>query len=311
MPQTAGLQVGARSLSRGVWKELDRVHLTLQAGKVSAVFERAFHLDFCSDEPVAVVLPELGDGPLNIVLEERPGAMPAPGVPVQVCSGAGRLVMGRLEITLERAAIWEPRPEWERIRSQATAIQDRLPCLAALVHSLAPPDSLASILAPEADGRWRSRPAPPPGAGQGWADCVDFTVAEVLGQLSLGWAAGEPNLRVAASRLAGLGRGLTPAGDDLLLGIMIWAWLAEPLPERICSPLLAGSQQRTTTWSAALLRAAARGECSQAWHHLLKTLQGHTGDEIASAVCAVLEVGHTSGADALAGFIWMGLHAGQ
>ena len=311
MTQFAVSRVPARSLSRGVWQELRRVHLSPQVGKVSAVFERAFHVDFCSDEPVAVVSPDLGDGPLNIVLGERPGALPPPGVLVQVCPGTGRLAMGQLEITLEGAAIWEPRPNWERLRSQVAAIQDRLPRLATLVLSLAPPDSLASILTPVADGQWTSRPATIPVAGQQWADCVGSAVADALGLLFVGLAADGPDLRVAASRLAGLGRGLTPSGDDLLIGIMIWAWLADPAPERICRPLLAGSHQRTTAWSAALLRAAGRGECSLAWHHLLETLQGHSDGEVAAAVHAVLDVGHTSGADALAGFIWMGLHARQ
>jgi hypothetical protein len=40
---------------------------------------------------------------------------------------------------------------------------------------------------------------------------------------------------------------------------------------------------------------------------LLKALEGGSDEELVAAASAVLAYGHTSGADALAGFLWMGL----
>lgn len=307
----AVVQVRARSISRPVWEELDKAGQISQVGRVSAVFERACHLALCEREPIAVVSPEIGDGPLNIVLGEQPPGFPAVGAPVQVSFGREKLEMGWLQVGLDQAIIWEPCPEWDRLRARVATMRNRLPYLVALIRSVAPRESLVSILGSAAHDRWTSGQIPLPDAERGGKECIGSTVGDALRLLSVGWAGDGPELYMAASRLAGLGRGLTPSGDDFLVGVMIWAWLGKPEPERICGHLVAGSQQRTTALSAALLRAASRGECSRAWHYLLEVLYGHPDGELAAAVRAVLDFGHTSGADALAGFTWMGLHSRQ
>jgi hypothetical protein len=106
--------------------------------------------------------------------------------------------------------------------------------------------------------------------------------------------------------LAGLGGGLTPAGDDFLTGVMLWAWLTHLEPQGFCRRLFEASAARTTMLSAAFLRSAAEGECSAAWHDLLAALDGGPEQQLAEAVASVLSFGHTSGADALAGFVGMG-----
>jgi hypothetical protein len=87
---------------------------------------------------------------------------------------------------------------------------------------------------------------------------------------------------------------------------MMWAWLANPDPPAICYLLLGASAPHTTTLSAALLGAAARGECSAAWHLLLAALSQGGDSHLDAAVRDVLSVGATSGADTLAGFLWAG-----
>ena len=59
--------------------------------------------------------------------------------------------------------------------------------------------------------------------------------------------------------------------------------------------------------SNAFLRSAAAGECSAPWHRLLEALQGGAAEQLDVAMREVLSYGHSSGADALAGFLWMGL----
>lgn len=302
------MQVSARSISRPVLERLAAAELVPHAGLISAVFERAVHLAWPDGELFALVSPELGDGPLNIVLRALPGDRPQMGALVQICPGEGRLEIGRLQVLLGEARIWEPRPDWEHLRARATAVQGRLPHLATLARSLAPRDSLVSILAPPPIG-----PGPPVEAahsngGLAWADSVLSSVSGALELLLSGWAGDRVTLLAAAARLAGLGSGLTPSGDDFLLGVMLWSWLAHSRPGSICGTLLDGSRSRTTSLSTALLGSASRGECSQPWHRLLESLETGSDDELAKSVRSVLDYGHTSGADALAGFIWMGLH---
>jgi hypothetical protein len=99
---------------------------------------------------------------------------------------------------------------------------------------------------------------------------------------------------------------LTPGGDDFLCGAMLWAWLAHSRPGSLCHAIARSAAPRTTTLSAAFLWAAARGECSAAWHRLLEALAEGNGVGIAQAGQGVLARGATSGADTLAGFLWAG-----
>jgi hypothetical protein len=125
--------------------------------------------------------------------------------------------------------------------------------------------------------------------------------------LQKGWTGDQKRLQAAGIGLAGLGNGLTPAGDDFLTGIMLWAWLAHPDPASFCRSLLHVTVPRTTILSAAFLRAAACGECSDSWHVLLAALSEGTDAEITVAGRKILAYGATSGADTLAGFLYLPL----
>ena len=131
-------------------------------------------------------------------------------------------------------------------------------------------------------------------------DCTFSSVLDAAGEatglLQAGWQGDEDQLGAGAARLAGLGSGLTPSGDDFLTGVMTWAWLDHPDPPALCHSLLDASALRTTTLSAALLGAAARGECSAAWQVLLAALAQGSDSDLDAAVRDVLSVGATSGA---------------
>lgn len=98
--------------------------------------------------------------------------------------------------------------------------------------------------------------------------------------------------------LIGRGPGLTPAGDDFLLGFQYGLW-ARGWPSPLPLPPLA---PRTTTLSAAYLWAAGRGEAAESWHNLVQAIGRGTPQAVTAAGQAILATGHTSGADALFGF---------
>jgi hypothetical protein len=269
----------ARSIARPVLDLL--VGRPFQA-QVLAVFERACLLATPRGDIVSLVLWTAGDGPLNLVVAGEPGAFDivSTGMPARLQDEV--LTVGEIQVPLARAAVWEPRPGWERQRSRGAGAAGRLEQLRALALARAPRDSLLVLLAPGYERTVGLRPE---------VETVRSAAAEL--------ASGRPG--EAARRLAGLGGGLTPAGDDFLCGAMLRAWLDVPAPGAFCQAVLAGLAQRTTLLSTALLRAAARGECSAAWHRLLDALAA--GAPLTPAVDAVLAHGHTSGADTLAGFL--------
>jgi hypothetical protein len=246
---------------------------------VLAVFERACDLvtpggpalSGVERDVVALVLPEIGNGPLNIVVERLDQSLSLRLVQSGMTATlhGARLRIGDLEIALDRASVWEPRPDWARLRQNRERIESRLLRVRDLALRQAPAGSL-----------------------------LDLTGSGIP----------EPVRSDLATQFAGLGGGLTPAGDDFLMGVMLRAWLAHPQPEAFCQELAEVAVPRTTTLSAALLRAAARGECSATWHTLLDALQGESKCTLTQAVAGVLSYGHTSGADSLAGFLWLGCH---
>ena len=68
-------------------------------------------------------------------------------------------------------------------------------------------------------------------------------------------------IRQAAARLAGRGLGLTPTGDDLLVGVLYALWVWRPTSAWI-SVIAESAMPHTTTLSAAFLEAAAAGEAA-------------------------------------------------
>jgi hypothetical protein len=284
--------LSAQSLSRTVRERLvDQPFV----GRVLAASARACMIASPDGRVVSIVGPELGDGPLNIVLS-------APGFSFQGFPESGRawvengrLCADGLEVATSEAAIWEPRPNWSRLRARRTFIVDKLPILRRSALACAPNDSLLTLFT---GGEPHSEPTD-----------VTSSVVQMAHRAALSLRAalhGEPReVGSATSQLAGLGSGLTPAGDDFLAGVMLRTWLEHSTPEPLCWHILEAAAPQTSVLSTAFLRAASRGECSAAWHQLLGALDNGYAPSIHHAAGRVLSYGHTSGADTLAGFLWL------
>lgn len=282
--------IAAETVSRTV---LGRLRGSPSAGRVLASFDHACDLLTEGGDVVALVTPQVGSGPLNVVVDDSASCFASlePGMPATL--DADEIQVGELEIGLGEAAVWEPRPDWADLRARRAGIVARLPVLRLLSVEDAPAGSLLSILEGSSfDGSLR---------GAALAE-----TERAVGALMDGWIGDLTRLREGAAQLAGLGGGLTPSGDDFLTGVMVWAWLAHPAPSSFCQAVVEAAAPLTTTLSAAFLGAAARGECDAAWHDLLYALAQEDGVELPKAAQDVLAHGVTSGADALAGFLWTG-----
>jgi hypothetical protein len=277
----------ARSISLPAYELLQRPF----TARVLAVFEHACDLTTPGGDVIALVTLQISDGPLNIVVDAEPGDFAVVESEAQARTDGNHLRISGLDITLAGAVVWEPHPDWNKLCDQRDTLSSRLPLLSTVAQRDAPAGSLLSTrqdaLLPH----------------------IFPTVTRAVESLRAGWEGNLAKLQDAVTQLAGLGSGLTPAGDDFLTGAMLWAWLAHPSPLAFCCAVAEAAAPRTTTLSAAFLRAAARGECSAAWHQLLAALGTGTESELATAICQVLAHGATSGADTLAGFIWMASRA--
>jgi len=123
---------------------------------------------------------------------------------------------------------------------------------------------------------------------------------------------GEEEVRSSVRGIVGAGEGLTPAGDDMLVGLMGFLHLLRSDPvhgafsrERLS--WIAGTVQEglvgTTPVAAHFLRAAARGRFTERVRDLLCSIG--CGDEkgVEGAEARLLQYGATSGADLIAGMV--------
>lgn len=109
--------------------------------------------------------------------------------------------------------------------------------------------------------------------------------------------------------LIGLGPGLTPAGDDFLVGFLAGLTLgslATTVPAPFLSELNAiidKAADQTTRLSGAWLRCATRGQFGETWHNLAHALQSGQRQKIEQAAHHILSTGATSGVDAMTGLL--------
>ncbi|MCC7359668.1 MAG: DUF2877 domain-containing protein [Anaerolineales bacterium] len=257
--------------------------------RVLNVFDRACNLVADDGAVLALVTAARGLTPFGVVVE--PGEPPPfAGVdaasPVSVAADALRV--GPLAVELRGAAAWDARPNWAAVVAALKSHPQRPAALAVAGLEAAPRDSLLCLwhqVEPATPLLARVRPA---------------AQNLIAGLQSGDWARSEQGVL----KLAGLGGGLTPAGDDFVLGVMLAAHAGAfgLVAAQHCLALAEALAPRTNTLSAAYVHAAARGECAAYWHDQLAALSNPAAD-LSGPARALVSVGHTSGADALAGFL--------
>ena len=234
------------------------------------IFDQVCNLVNERREVLSVVVPEIGNGPFSLVVEDIVlSDYIDPHSKVSVSQD--RLALGDLTVNTATAELWSARPDWEALQARREII----------VHFMA---ALAGVF---------PRPLLP-------EFLIDnFSIAVAKADVSSALA--------ITSSLAGLGAGLTPAGDDFIMGSFFAAWIIHPpeAADKLGQEIVDTAAPLTTSLSAAWLKSAGRGEAGAAWHEFLDAF-------LTDPVCSlsylqerlvrILEVGETSGADALSGF---------
>ena len=110
--------------------------------------------------------------------------------------------------------------------------------------------------------------------------------------------------RSLMARLIGRGSGLTPSGDDFLMGYLFALNVVgqdSRTFELILFQLL--DSHSTTEVSLAYYEALRLHHTSPIWHRLIQAIKNRSIDEVKRTVQAILKIGHTSGHDLLVGFL--------
>jgi hypothetical protein len=251
---------------------LQSLHAKPVSGAVASRFARACNLADDQGHVIALTLPALGNGPFSIIVGADRGRFLelTPGQHAYV--DTEHIVVGGWHVSVTSACVWDATlPTNGQIQLES---------------------GIATILQPYT--QWPARIADTPVAAA-------MTRLLARGAQALSEALEQGNgLTEATRQLAGLGHGLTPAGDDYLVGVMAALWL---LGDRDQAATIARSAApHTTTLSSAFLTAAAQGQFVEPWHQLARALARHSAVECGAAVQRIAKIGASSGRDALAGF---------
>ncbi len=210
---------------------------------------------------LVLVAHDVHPGPLYLVLDGPPPKVP-PGAAVR--AEPGHLRVGTADISLGEARAW--------------------------VGPLPSPTALGrgAVLLAEVAGELAARSAL-------HADPFRDRAARAHASLEAG------DLTEAVAHLAGLGPGLTPAGDDALAGVL---FIRRVQGEEAEPALLSAAAARTTEIAAAFLSWAARGQALAPGHDLIGAAANGDREACQAAAGTLARIGETSGTDFALGISW-------
>ena len=268
-------------------------------GSVLAAFESALYLEGAGG--IACLLPRSAPrGPLNVVVDGfRPGTPQLHGTAWRIhgtalaIDGFGTFAVSlRDQWTPPRLPAASPTALLAGLASIRTALAARAPRGDLIVHTL---------------GRRPEQPAVGASRPVSRTSAFDLHFARKLPALAR-WLGDALRGRGGTSpcpifELLGAGRGLTPSGDDCIVGLLV---ALHALGERDIAATVAcivarHAPRRTNRLSAAHLDAACAGEAIEPLHTAIAALAADTSPE--PALDALERFGHGSGFDALAGVL--------
>lgn len=232
--------------------------------RILHIFNGACNLINENKDVLSIVTPQIGSGPFNMVVEGDIRFSEYIDLMSPVSGSSHLLNLGTLAIHTTDAKLWNPRPDWEKIHAHKNNIFKRLTML-----------PIANYQSPIFD--------------------LQFSKSLIFNDI--------PAAKKLVSQLAGLGIGLTPSGDDFLMGALHAAWIIHPpeVASVLAKEIAETAAPLTTSLSAAWIRSTGRGEAGILWHEFFAALILHSSD-LQFPISKILAVGETSGTDALSGF---------
>jgi hypothetical protein len=294
-----------------------------RVGSVHSVFRRAANLWIPPDSLLAITDPMSPRVPNGIVIdsarargEEFLGLLA--DMTVQSGHGCVDIPAAGLRIDIAGAPRWNPQPRFPSNCLSPAGFERNLDRLEWFIRrdAVGKPWSFASLLDPSA--HHAQGIFAPSQAAEGQrallARCARPAVADLLAAVKAGET---ERIFAAARRLAGLGRGLTPSGDDFLIGVCGALVLADailPVSRTVAHPsmvsrrdqalAIAAAADRTTLLSAVWLRHAAHAEFSSEIGRVLVTLAKEDAPDLQVAITELLAVGGLSGLDTATGLLY-------
>jgi hypothetical protein len=280
-----------------------------RVGTIHSVFHKAVNITY-DGTILALLSDELPHMPnsvrLSSVVAEELLPQLRPGMEVSIGNERLLIPAHNFSIHLPEKPAWEPRPDIAVHLWQRKTVAQHVRLLARYLASQSQQEGLAPLIG----SLLLEQPAPEMPLSR-----MALPSLQILALAS--WRQDITGVENAARRLAGLGPGLTPSGDDTLGGfISIMELLSPQLSadgasrKHIARTIATIARPRTTALSAVLLAHAACGEVAEQLGTLLMTLTlpAEASKVVLNAADRVLAYGASSGGDTLLGIL-LGLRA--
>jgi len=273
-----------------------RLLRTAGAGRVLAVFRTAFYVE-TGDGLLCVGAAAMEPGPINLLAgapERADWRLAGIALRARVDLSPAEIRAGRIRFELRDAADWRPDPLGGAV--DPAALARGLACLCDSVPAARAAGGLGPFIDPD------HRPGPDDPVGRAAAEPIAVARGWLVDGISDRPGNGQKDSHWA-TRLLGLGPGVTPSGDDFLGGMMIALdCLGERiLRDRLWATIAPVAPAATNAISLALLRTASEGLGSASLHRAIAGIVRGDAGAIAAALALLGRIGHSSGWDAMAG----------
>lgn len=282
-------------------------------GVVHSVFERTFNI-LIGGVLVGVVRSDISLHPVDMRTDVPPGeTMPSLGVkkgmPVRVLESK-LLVDDILEINLADAKIWKPPTKVEKplapneiSRNLELARQTAVSrtCAEGLGQLLNHLDAIGCGEMP---------------AARDLNDVARKALPNIVGLVKAVRNGNTAAVESTTKNLVGLGPGLTPSADDMLVGFTgaLW-WTSRSLGKDMdmvgkINCVIVSHADRTNLLSRQLLQLAARGEVNERLGELFTAILAGPASKIEQLATRIMKIGESSGIDMMVGLL-LGVQVGM
>lgn len=281
---------------------LDALSGQNKAGAVRAVFSRAVYVGV-DDLLVTIAFPGSGNVPYGVILPDETAAELTslqPGMRAGFRHGRIHFPESGKLVDFSKAVRWSSQLtigalEGRKLAANLGNLREELRMSTSGREGLAPVSDYIARL-PEIHGMNNLNPS-----------CR--TAMPVLSNVTRMWKEGRlSDVPAEIQRLLGLGPGLTPSGDDFVIGMMAVLWLASRIDNQNSEALIGLAAKtgclendRTTGIGAFFVKQASLGRFPEKLQNLVTALPQAGEGRISRSVRELLELGATSGRDMAAG----------
>ena len=287
-------------------------------GEIHSVFQNALNIKTSGGQLVSILSGADRAGP-NTVVAQLPNGMDfismglRAGMPARLRGTRVQLGAGDVQLRTGSARKWWPRLADGLELVNLHRLQTNLAALEEKISTLPPGRGLGSLLPDVSDmaaGRW-DRVASGHRGGEDH-DRIVLSALPAIKNLLQGYLKSDGRaLQQGVEGLIGLGSGLTPSGDDLLLGFIgglgaISKRLNGPEMESILEAIrdhLYENRHRTTFISTNLLAFACAGRVADPILNVIRSLLFEETASMVERVEVLLQQGDSSGSEVLLGIL--------